>query len=410
MKEPIAINAFIFAGSFSIGVMNAGFNLKEVLEISDDQPKQNAFYFIKNYPNIPVILPSKWENDEYLNNLKNENIDLMCCNCPCSSLSSINRHASVDGKNNIHFYRLFNIFEQVQPKVFVVENAPTLIKLGKPILNDLVNKLSYLYKFTIIHDKAGNHGVAMSRMRTLIVGWRKDHFEKHPLINPDIQKITSVKDLFGDILDNTVDDHKSKNYDDIRCLYKYTNQNFSFMTALAKHYLKQFENDTDEDAKIIEETINNSKHKREFYNIVNKLITKKNIWDKSPFRPKMNQVWPSFSSVQEYMHPIQNRTLNMLELKRLMNYPDEFSFDDPNHECTIPVAQAIAQGVPANFGKWISSQVKQALDNSLDTLDVNDCVVFQDHIKLKYEVKSIDDFINSEIKITKYAKDLYKEN
>ena len=53
MKEPTAINAFIFAGSFSIGVMNAGFDLKKVLEISKDQPVQNAFYFIKNYPNIP---------------------------------------------------------------------------------------------------------------------------------------------------------------------------------------------------------------------------------------------------------------------------------------------------------------------------------------------------------------------
>jgi hypothetical protein len=30
-----AVNAFIFAGSFSIGVMKAGFNLDRVLEISD---------------------------------------------------------------------------------------------------------------------------------------------------------------------------------------------------------------------------------------------------------------------------------------------------------------------------------------------------------------------------------------
>ena len=30
-----AVNAFIFAGSFSIGTMKAGFDLKKVLEISD---------------------------------------------------------------------------------------------------------------------------------------------------------------------------------------------------------------------------------------------------------------------------------------------------------------------------------------------------------------------------------------
>jgi hypothetical protein len=71
-----AVNAFIFAGSFSIGVMKAGFDLQKVLEISDSQPEENAFFFIKNVEDVPVILPKTWENDEYLDNLKNENIDL----------------------------------------------------------------------------------------------------------------------------------------------------------------------------------------------------------------------------------------------------------------------------------------------------------------------------------------------
>lgn len=34
-SEFTAVNAFIFAGSFSVGVMKAGFDLKKVLEISD---------------------------------------------------------------------------------------------------------------------------------------------------------------------------------------------------------------------------------------------------------------------------------------------------------------------------------------------------------------------------------------
>jgi len=34
-----AVNAFIFGGSFSIGTIQAGFDLQKVLEISNDQPK-----------------------------------------------------------------------------------------------------------------------------------------------------------------------------------------------------------------------------------------------------------------------------------------------------------------------------------------------------------------------------------
>jgi len=130
------MHSFSLAASLS-GVMKAGFDLEKVLEISDTILEENAFYFKKNYPGIPVILPREWENDGYLSKLKKENVDLMCCNCPCSSLSQINRNASVEGKNNVHFYRLFNVFKKSLPKVFVIENAPTLIKLRIPNIERL---------------------------------------------------------------------------------------------------------------------------------------------------------------------------------------------------------------------------------------------------------------------------------
>ena len=391
MSNYTAVNAFIFAGSFSIGVMKAGFNLKKVLEIADNQPETNAFYFIKNYPNIPVILPKEWENDEYLLNLRKENIDLMCCNCPCSSLSTINRNASVKGKNNIHFYRLFNIFEKMQPKVFVIENAPTLIKLGKPILNDLVNKLNHLYKFTIIHDKAGNHGVAMERMRTMVIGWRKDVFENQPLINMNKKKPITTKDLLSDIYENTVNDHPSLKYDEISSLYKYGIPGKPIITSICRHYLQMQEGDNDQISEEIYNKIHGTKFQHEFDKINGQLKAGKNLWDKSPFKPFENGKFPSFSSVQEYLHPKQNRTLNIKELQRLMNYPDEYDFTDPENKCKIPVCQAMAQGVPANFGNWIAEQVHLALENKLNTLKDTE-IIFQDHIKEQYITISKNEF------------------
>ena len=391
MSNYTAVNAFIFAGSFSIGVMKAGFNLKKVLEIADNQPETNAFYFIKNYPNIPVVLPTEWENDDYLLNLRKENVDLMCCNCPCSSLSTINRNASVEGKNNIHFYRLFNIFEKMQPKVFVIENAPTLIKLGKPILNDLVNKLNHLYKFTIIHDKAGNHGVAMERMRTMVIGWRKDVFTNHPLINMNKKKPVTTKDLLSDIYENTVNDHPSLKYDEISSLYKYGIPGKPIITSICRHYLQMQEGDNDQISEEIYNKIHGTKFQHEFDKINGQLKAGKNLWDKSPFKPFENGKFPSFSSVQEYLHPKQNRTLNIKELQRLMNYPDEYDFTDPENKCKIPVCQAMAQGVPANFGNWIAEQVHLALENKLNILKDTE-IIFQDHIKEQYITISKNEF------------------
>lgn len=384
-----AVNAFIFAGSFSIGVMNAGFNLKKVLEMTDDMLEKNAFFFHKNYPQIPVILPKEWENDNYLDNLKTENIDLMCCNCPCSSLSRVNRWAKVDGSNNVHFYRLFNIFNHVQPKVFVVENAPTLIKLGKPILDDMVNKLKDLYKFTIIRDQAGNHSTPMKRMRTMVVGWRKDVFPNIPIIHQDIKPQMTIKDALNDIYDNTVDDCKSPAFDCLRSLYKYAIPRMGLMGSLATRVFRNEEPAKTEIMNVISKT----KEIKYINHVLYKLEHNLGYWDKTPKRMPENAQFPSISGPQEYLHPIQNRCLNLLELQRMMGYPDTYDFHDNKGECKVTAKVAIGQGVPSNFGKWIAEQVKLALDKKLRLDDTNAEVIFQHHIKHQYSTFSYNDFL-----------------
>lgn len=393
-----AVNAFIFAGSFSLGVMRAGFDLRRVLEISDDQPKQNAFYFMKNVEDVPVVLPSKWENDEYLASMKDEDIDLMCCNCPCSSLSQINRNASVDGKNNVHFYRLFNVFQKAQPKAFVIENAPTLIKLGFPILKNLVKQLSSIYRFTIIRDCAGNHDVAMQRMRTLVVGWRRDYFIKIPLVKMDKHKQTYVKECLGDIYEDTTNDNPSKIVDSISSLYKYAKPGEALMKSLAYKY-----NDGDESfISELKDATKDTPFMKEIVRVASKLKAKQNIWDKSPYKLVDDKHFPSLTSVNEYLHPHQDRTLNLREVARIMNYPDWYDFHDEKHETTIPVTQAIAQGVPANFGKYIASQVCLGLKKELKTIDdENVDIVFQNHTIERYKEYTKDEFMQlAELKVS----------
>lgn len=383
-----AINAFIFAGSFSLGTMKAGFDLKKVLEISDTQLNENAFFFKKNVADVPVILPSEWENDQYLNDLGNEDIDLMCCNCPCSSLSQINRNASIDGKNNVHFYRLFNAFSHIKPKVFIVENAPTLVKLGYPIIKDMVSKLSSMYRFTVVRDMAGNHNVPMTRQRTLMFGWRKDIFKNIPIVKEDQHKIVTVKDTLSDMMNSTVDDFKSLTVGDISDLYKYAVPKHSLMTGLAIRWL----NDGNSFRDMLKDRLKDSRHLREVQRIADKIRSKKNYWDKSPYKLSDDERFPSFTSVTEYLHPHQDRTLNMKETARIMNYPDWYDFSDAKGECSIPVSQAMAQGVPVNFGRYAAAQARLALENKLSIINDNNVVLsFQQHSKHKMSTFTIDE-------------------
>lgn len=373
-----ATGLMIFCGSASIGVKNAGYELERVLEISDDIVNQNAYHFIKNYQNIPVIVPSIWENEDYLAQLKKQEVDLLFANCPCSSLSAINRNASVDGKNNIHFYRVFDSINKIEPKAFLIENAPTLIKLGYPILKDMTKQLGNKYRFTIIRDCAGNHNVAMKRMRTLIVGWHKDHFNKIPLLHANIQPKYTTKDCIGDLYDIPFDESfnhnciENREWGQYEHLFNLVPEGKTSLRTFIQHWDDIKENFKTKDFEYIER-------------IKKKLEIKPGIWDKSPLKAFENGYSPSMTSLSKIIHPKNNRHFTIREYARLMNYPDDFILY-PN-ECETPIIQCLAQGVPANFITYIASEIKEALSNNRELLEGTEDKVlnFQHHIKMKYE-------------------------
>ena len=374
-----AFGSMIFTGSATIGVLNAGYNVEKILEISDDILKQNAYHFVKNYPDIPVILPSEWENEEYLNNMKNENYDLAYFNCPCSSLSAINRNASVDGKNNIHFYRVFNIISKVQPKAFIIENAPTLIKLGYPIIQDLTHQLGDKYRFTILRDCAGNHNVAMKRMRTMVVGWNREYFNQIPLIHSDKQSAFTTKDCIGDLYNvpfNESTNHvcdPNREWGDYEHLFHLVPEGKTSLRTFIQHWDGIKQDFKPRDAEYIER-------------IKLKLQTKPGIWDKSPLKAYENGYSPSMTSLSKIIHPKNNRHFTIREYARLMNYPDTFILY-PN-ECETPTIQCLAQGVPANFMNYVTKEIQEAILGNRQLLDDSEdkIINFQHHIKMKYQL------------------------
>ena len=100
--------------------------------------------------------------------------------------------------------------------------------------------------------------------------------------------------------------------------------------------------------------------------------------------------------------------LSLQEMAAIMNYPSWYDFTDPNNECKIPVAQAIAQGVPVNFGKYIAQQARKALDSELNLIDDESVVLsFQHHSKHKMSIFTYDELMNlKELDLTSKTIDL----
>lgn len=380
-----AVGMFIFCGSSTFGVERAGFKVNEVLEISDDILTQNAYHFAKNRNDVPIILPEEWENENgsYLLNLGKKNIDLLYSNCPCSSLSQINRNASVDGKNNVHFYRVFDGIKKSQPKAFLIENAPTLVKLGYPIIQEMVKRLGDEYKFTIIRDYAGNHNVAMQRLRTLVVGWRKDVFDnKIPLIHMNKAQKMTIKHAIGDLYNTPLgsfpnhvlhDDRDWKSYDEL--LTPHVPEGSS-MLLTAINMFDELE----------EHFMNDSQTLKQIKTAQAKKEAGKNIWDKTPWRQSENKPAPSLTSVSCYIHPIHNRQWTIREYARLMGYPDSFEFDLEGG-CETDIIQCLAQGVPAGFIEYIASEINEALNGNRELQDNTEdkTLTFQHHTKSQYK-------------------------
>jgi site-specific DNA-cytosine methylase len=355
-----AIGMYIFGGSQTIGHLLEGWKIDTILEMTEDMPNQNSYHFIKNYPNIKVKRPSEYENnDEYLAKLKNKNYDLLFANPPCSGLSSINRNASADSKINVYLYKVIDIVKTIEPKVFFIENAPTLTSLGLPILKDMTNRLSN-YRFLIINDCAKNHGVAMYRRRTFVIGFNKNYFGKIPAIKDNATEEVTSREALRDIDYTYNKEFLVDSEQELFSLYNEIKPGDSIFRTYA-------ENECNIDTLPIQ-----------IQSAVRTMRTRidngQNAWDKSPCRMSLDSKFPSFTSMTRIIHPTENRDLYLREYAHIMGYPDDFIFYS---ECKTNPMQCIAQGVPVNFIRYISKEIKDSFKTKEfidgDIVYINQC-------------------------------------
>lgn len=346
-----AINFCNYAGSGSIGVMQSGFKIDRILEISDEMVDHGAaIHFKYNYPEIPIIKPSVWDDEAYLSNLRKENYDLMFGWPPCSGLSQINQRASADNKMNIHLYKYADNVLAIRPKTFFLENAPTLVSKGKPVLNYIVETLSKEYRICILRDLAYNHNVPMKRMRTMVVGFRKDLFPYIPSIE-FTKSHTTTQEVLSKPLDglSNLDIPKECNkYLPLKEFFNLLIDNETVIRGIVRNYDNVKDRIPDEFKKPVNTLIEYKKQGR-------------HTFDKSLMRAGKNTA-PSLTSLSKYIHPTEDRPLYVREYARLMGYPDTYRFKE---DVEVPYVQAIAQGVPAPFTKWISSNIKRILQEQI---------------------------------------------
>ncbi|MDF2534863.1 MAG: hypothetical protein K0R18_1022, partial [Bacillales bacterium] len=238
---------------------------------------------------------------------------------------------------------------------------------------DLLKELHGDYNFTILRDYAGSHGVPMKRMRSMIVGWRKDVFNNQiPLIHMAKQTQATVKDAIGDLYNVPLGSvpnhvlHHDRSWQEFEYMFHEVKPQSSIMLSVMDKWAD------------LKDVIEDASLANQVEAALAKKAEGKNIWDKSPWKNSENNPAPSITSVTELIHPTNNRPWTIREYARLMGYPDDFVFYP--EETNVDIIQTIAQGVPAPFVQYATNEIKEALSGNRTLINIPEGVVnFQHH-------------------------------
>lgn len=172
------IDLFCGCGGFSKGFLNAGFEV--LLGIDHWEDATNTY--AKNFPNTKVLteditsVSGKQITD--LLNCEGTDIDVIIGGPPCQGFS-VSGWRLVDDPRNVLYKSFVKIVEQLQPKMFVMENVPGLVRLyGGKIKDEVIKDFSnigYNVSCQLLH--ACNYGVPQTRKRVFFVGLNKQYFK-----------------------------------------------------------------------------------------------------------------------------------------------------------------------------------------------------------------------------------------
>lgn len=182
--KPYAIDLFCGAGGLSLGLQNAGIDVKLGIEINPVA----AETYMHNLPGEVLIQDIKSVNAadilNYLQIKKGELFLLAGCP-PCQTFSTLQRDdVSDDDRNNLIF-EYIRLVNGLCPLFIQLENVPGLKRgRGKKFFEEALNKLNDNYKIVCDVLNCADYGIPQLRKRLVLHGIRKDVFAIIRRFNP----------------------------------------------------------------------------------------------------------------------------------------------------------------------------------------------------------------------------------
>lgn len=365
-----------------------------------------------NFNNYIVLDP---DENQLPSNFDSNNTMIVNAVCPCAGLSTLNSSSTMgsNAPQNDWMYKSAEVvLEQIQPEIFMGENAPGLFtKVGEGVVSNLreIAKKNG-YTFSMYKTCNSKHGVPQRRVRTFYFFWKGNRTPELPWIEMPYPKLT---DFLNEIPEGATYNKKEP-------MIKKLENNFWW------NFLKsEIESDTTKLRKIMLDSVPNRKVisiLRYLFNkddgpeklyrnkelainysvktgndkmipkiehMVKKVEESGSYWDASPkvlSTDKTNAV----ISKNDFMniHPIEDRFLTLREHMHLMKLPHDFQFPESENE-VVKNINAIAQNVIVDSAEHVTHWAMDFLKNKLPLKSTDFLKQDNTHKKIEYEPNTI---------------------
>lgn len=150
-------------------------------------------------------------SDEFKAKIRNINYDVLLAGFPCQAFSIAGKKKGFEETRGTLFFHLAQILKESQPKAFFFENVEGLLRHDKgrtfkTIIEILVKELNYVivglnedltYNASSFLRKTSDFGLPQKRLRTYIVGFRKDILKENYTLQA--LPLKSEKIIFKDL-------------------------------------------------------------------------------------------------------------------------------------------------------------------------------------------------------------------
>lgn len=402
------IDLFAGAGGLSEGFRRAGFNVNAHVEMDKDASlslkTREAYYYCLNndnldlyykylkkeitreefYGNIPASELSKILNYEIsettipiifseIDNLIGDNkVDGIIGGPPCQAYSLAGRARNKnkkgdDPRNYLYLYYL-KFIKKYQPNFFVFENVQGILTAKKgQIFSDIkkeIKKLGYTIDYRLLDSS--DFGVAQSRKRIIIIGFKRELKLSYPIFQYVDTKIT-IKDLFEDLpvikAGSKCEKYKTAS-NQILNDSKIRDNNWNVLTYNSARKLNT------NDKKIYEiciKNINKDGKNTKYDDLPEKLKTHKNTNSFLDRFKVLNKNKPCHTIVAHiskdghyYIHPDlkQCRSITVREAARIQSFPDNYYFESSQ----TSAFKQIGNAVPPLMAEKIAEKIRELFD------------------------------------------------